>query len=278
MEDVTAALSLAGYRPITLNSFDELIGGVRYVCIQTTGAEQLTLVQFLPCLSKVTWDIVCWEDNSALYISSAVRSQLGGKFNFKSDYDWFAKYSPKVSLSKGYYIGNQSRGSFFYPLDLFLTNEAGGSSNPFDSQYSFERAHPPTQEARMVRDLERLKAEGEAARALIKQREAFSQVDEVRSASAAFLAAGDQRTAAKYIREADDLRRRVQARLDAGEPVVREVLSIQQAPAPIAGSLEREIEDDFDFAEYSRNRRPVTAPVKAPPIIKRGKRVISLED
>lgn len=52
-----AALAQAEYRPITLASYDDLIGGVRYVSIETLAGH--TVTQLTPADYRSIWNV--WE-------------------------------------------------------------------------------------------------------------------------------------------------------------------------------------------------------------------------
>ena len=227
-ELIVSTLENTGYRPITLNSYREFISGVRYVAIETLGAEGLKVVQFLPTNHKSTWDVVRWDgaDSTSLHICQSDRTKLDDTAYLRVGYDWFAKVAPRVNTTKDYFIGYRNRLSFFQTLEMFLENNNGGSMNRFDVAYSFERAHPANPTRRQEVDIERRLAEIAALEAEIRHRDNFAQVVELRSAGSQYLATGDQTMASAYFRESDALQRRIQATLDRGEQVVRETINV----------------------------------------------------
>lgn len=231
--EIVSTLENTGFRPITLNNYREFISGVRYVSIETLGAEGLKVVQFLPTNDRSTWDIVRWDgsDSTSLYVCQKDRTKLDNEAYLRIGYDWFAKVAGKVNTKKDYFIGDSitgyhNRRAFFQTLEMFLENESGGYANPFDVAYSFERAHPANPTERQVADLDRQRAEIAAREAAIRQRENFAQVDELRTMGAQYLASNNQELASAYFREAEALQRRIQATLDRGEAVTRETINV----------------------------------------------------
>lgn len=205
--------------------------------METIGSKGFKVLQFLPKSGNACWDVVRFEGelSRASYINSQKRSDLTNGAELRVGYEWYGKVSSKVDISSNYFVGDsylgfQNRGWFFTTLELFLTDEEGEATSPFDVKYAFDRAHPLNPEQRQLVDLTRIQAELEAREAAQRQRDNFAEVDELRTLGAQIMPT-NQRWAAVYFREADALRRRIQAKLDNGQKVVAREGVVVPAPA-----------------------------------------------
>lgn len=281
-EEITATLAATGYRPITVRSYQEFISGIRYVSIETLGTEGFKVLQFMPNDNK-NWDIVRWQasDSSSVYICRAGRNTLNDTAQLSIGYEWYAKVAEKIATTQDYFVGDpitgyHNRGAFFQTLEMFLENNKGGSRNPFDVAYAFERAHPANPTARALADIDRQRAELEAREAAMRHRDNFAQVDELRTLGAQALALNDRERSAYYYREADLLRARIQVTLDRGEQVVRETITPPSQERPWGGW-------DIGNGTWTLNGVPINQSNSTPKLttvetVKREPRVIQFDD
>ena len=87
-------LDRAGYRPITIASYQDFIGGCRYVAIETGDGERMKgVTQFTPSDTRCFWGIWKWEDLGAIYMGGNSRSRLS---NFPMYGEWFGSEERRV--------------------------------------------------------------------------------------------------------------------------------------------------------------------------------------
>lgn len=225
--EISTTLAECGYRQITLRSFNELIAGVRYVSLETLGADSFRAIQFLPT-GHISWSVTRWEADTALLIFQGMsRSEIVNHCEFKASYDWYAKHSTHINLISDYMVGRDnyraSRGAFFGTFEWFISNVNGGNGvlAHMSTESAFERAHPERPEARMAVDLDRQIRELEAREAVIRQQEAFAQVHEIHGMAAQADNNWDTRYSMDLRLVAEEVRRRVQQSLDNRSPIER---------------------------------------------------------
>lgn len=277
-------LDRAGYRPITINSYQEFIGGCRYVSIETgRGTRLKSVTQFAPNDTRSAWSIWKWENLGAVYQSNKSRSSLAALPLIKGE--WFRSVPKKVNGN--IYSGTvRSEACVGMPFSQFISACVGGYENPFEIAGAFNQRHPIDTVERAKADLRRVQSELEAREDSVRQEEAFKEVSTLKLVASELDRAGDDRSAKRMRDRAEVMRREVQARLDT------EAQSSRRAYNPTKSILEPVVgTPTFEWRGYQNARaqelarRPPDNP--APVIVNKpkleiaapsGKRVFLLDD
>ena len=212
----------AGYRPITLKSFEYLIAGCRYVCVNDAPPNQFPVVFQIVPNASITWCGYRSIANIVTRIPGSKRRDFERPDSADADKDldassswnqWFGKWSEIVDIRLNpdpKYTLRQWEMEF---AD-FIGPGYSGTENPYNIANTFDNKHPLDPNARLSVDLQRQKAELEAREAAIRQKEAFAEVEKYIGMADGYAQIGDYRSERVFRRNAEDLRKIVQARLD----------------------------------------------------------------
>lgn len=208
-----ADLEVSGYRPITLASYYELIGGCRYVSIETSGL----VTQYTPADAQSHWSIWHWNNGVSHRDGGASRSGLS-ELPINSHAEWFGKAFDRVGFRV--FEFNHSAYSYEQTFAQFIFDWIGGLENPYEIAGAFNAKHPVAERDRAVADLRRAEAELRAREERIGTREAFEEMRVLQEIAKTYYGI-DEWQARQYNNAAEEVRRHVQRCLDARLPVTR---------------------------------------------------------
>lgn len=207
-----ADLEVSGYRPITLASYYELIGGCRYVSIETDGL----VTQYTPDNPRAQWCLWHWYNGVSRRDGEASRSGLG-ELPINSQTEWFGKACDRVGFSVFEFNHRLARAYHNHEQTFaqFISECIGGDENPYEIAGAFNAKHPVAERDRAVADLRRAEAELRGDQERMRHFEAFREAEMTRLAASELERAGLAQEALYMRQRADNLRATVQARLDA---------------------------------------------------------------
>ncbi len=213
-----------GYRQITLRTYNDLIGGVRYVSLPRAvdDRDSFIAVQLTPSDPRSTWTVWRWsaEDGTGWLSASTRRSSCDialGHSRLTEDL-WFAKVAEHIDSNVilhplGRHLKRDQHVS--WPFFSFVGTEIGGYEPPFDVTEAFNIRHPADQVEDARQQLRRVEEELRTREAEIRQRDLFRYPEQLNAFAAEFERRGDSRLARMNRAMAEAERRRIQNQLDS---------------------------------------------------------------
>jgi len=209
----------AGYREIAINSFDDLIGGCRYVTLDPDSLWQAT--QYIPSDTQCWFGVYTYRDSVCKHLGGNRRSQLSNDGLFDTR-EWFGKPSKCYGVSLCYTQNATYTREATMSFKAFISNETMGSMNPYSMESAFNAKHPVNPNDRVASELGLKAAQLKQREEALKQQEVWSEYNSLMSLSGSFAASGNYLMSDRYRTAARELQKRVQSKLDAGLPVEKE--------------------------------------------------------